>query len=95
MLAYEELLRPHVTIFAPTHKIALRLHSKWRFQEWMTELGLSVPQTQRLIDHHSLAKHVKEFGSESVYKPEWSRFGTQVHISPTNVDWIKSIASIL
>ena len=84
----EAWLRRHVLLFAPPHHTLLRLHSKWNFTQWMNELGLLVPKTEHLSSQTQLKEHVQQQGSTHVYKPEWSRFGAKVQISPTKTTWI-------
>ena len=88
VVAYEHLIRPHAHIFAPDHDTLLRLHSKWEFVQWMQKSSLSVPTTQRITQHQTLAHHISQAGATHVYKPEWSRFGSKVQISPSTSTWI-------
>ncbi len=61
-------------LFAPPLETLMRLHSKYEFARLAAELGLDVPQTERTT----------RWAPESVYKPEFSRFGTRIHIRPTH-----------
>ena len=65
----------NLPLFAPTYDRLMCLHSKYDFIEWAKGLGLKVPHTERLENASLLAP-------QSVYKPEFSRFGTKVLIRP-------------
>lgn len=89
VLTDEAWLRDHVSLFTPSHDTLLRLHSKWDFQSWMDELQLQTPKTDRLTSTAQLSEHVKRWGAQTVYKPEWSRFGVKVQVAPEGDDWLK------
>lgn len=61
-------------LFAPSVDTLMRLHSKYEFARFATGLGLSVPFTERTSD----------WAPDSVFKPEFSRFGSRVLIRPAH-----------
>ena len=88
VLEDEHWLRERICLFAPPHDALLRLHSKWRFAEWMSSIGLEVPNTEQIVSRDKLAEHVTSHGKTHVYKPEWSRFGVKVRVGPESADWV-------
>lgn len=62
----------HYPVFAPSVDILMRLHSKYEFARFAAGLGLPVPLTERTPD----------WAPDSVFKPEFSRFGACVLIRP-------------
>ncbi len=60
-------------LFAPDLDTLMRLHSKYEFAQFASSLHLSVPLTERTMN----------WAPECVFKPEFSRFGTQLRIRPT------------
>ena len=64
-------------LFAPDLTTLMRLHSKFAFIELAQSLGLSVPKTQRLQKDSEIRG-----ANQSVFKPEFSRFGSRVLIGP-------------
>lgn len=77
-------------VFAPTPAALRRLHSKHQFAEDVTELGLSAPRTKRVQNAGELMA-LADDASNLVFKPEFSRFGTQTLVGPT-ADDLKRIA---
>ncbi|MDC7684596.1 ATP-grasp domain-containing protein [Asticcacaulis sp. BYS171W] len=66
-------------LFAPEPDRLLALHSKFDALELAGGLGIAVPATRRLTGTDEGARHA---AARSVFKPEFSRFGTQVLIRP-------------
>ncbi|ESQ88677.1 hypothetical protein ABENE_15660 [Asticcacaulis benevestitus DSM 16100 = ATCC BAA-896] len=66
---YWAQLRPPA-LFAPSLETLMRLHSKHEFARFAAGLGLSVPMTERTPD----------WAPDSVFKPEFSRFGVRLLI---------------
>ncbi len=64
-------------VFAPDLATLMRLHSKFVFVEMAQSLGLSAPKTQRLQSDSQIKNT-----DRSVFKPEYSRFGSRVLIAP-------------
>lgn len=72
-------------LFAPTPDMLRMLHSKAEFAALATRLGLDAPETHLCASPDELAA-VPIPPEELVLKPEYSRFGTHVHIAPTQRD---------
>ncbi len=67
-------------IFAPGLPVLMRLHSKFAFIELAHKLGLAAPPT------HRISKKKDELNTDrSVFKREFSRFGTHVFIRPKSL----------
>lgn len=62
---------------APLEQL-LQLHSKWEFIETLRALGVACPQT-RLLSQQEEFSSLSPFADRIVFKPEFSRFGSQVH----------------
>jgi hypothetical protein len=65
---------PECPLFAPDVDTLMRLHSKYEFTQLAAGLGLNVPRTERTM----------QWAPESVFKPEFSRFGVRVLIRPAH-----------
>ena len=65
-------------LFAPPFTTLMRLHSKFAFIEWANDLGLDAPATERLTGPVDA-----QIAARSVFKPEFSRFGTRCLIKPS------------
>lgn len=70
-----------VELFAPDFALLNRVHNKFRFIELCAEIGLDVPKTH-LINNESERERHEAFSSKLVFKPVWSRFGSNVLIRP-------------
>lgn len=70
---------PGAPVFAPSPEVLRRLHSKHAFSQDASKIGLATPETTRLTSRDDLQPFL---GSDLVFKPEYSRFGTQTLISP-------------
>lgn len=68
-------------VFAPTPAILRRLHSKCSFAEDVRALGLAAPATARAQSSQELTALADDPGA-FVFKPEFSRFGTQTLVGP-------------
>ncbi len=66
-------------LYAPPLAILMRLHSKLAFIEWARALGLEAPATERVT-----APVDQATAERSVFKPEFSRFGTRCLVRPTS-----------
>jgi hypothetical protein len=71
---------PDVPVFAPSPALLQRLHSKHAFNLDAADIGLATPETTRMTSADDLAPLL---GDDLVFKPEYSRFGTQTLISPS------------
>jgi hypothetical protein len=69
-------------VLAPPPAVLRRLHSKFQFAEDVTALGLSAPRTTRVQSAEELMA-LADDPSDLVFKPEFSRFGTQTLVGPT------------
>ena len=88
ILQYEKLLRPHVHIFAPSYRDALRTHSGLRFFEWTQELGLPMIAVHGFKDQKSLVEDITKHGRKKIYQSEWS--AREYKITPTSSDWVST-----
>lgn len=70
---------PGAPILAPSPDILRRLHSKYAFNRDAARMGLASPETVCMTSHDDLQASLKD---DLVFKPEYSRFGTQTLISP-------------
>jgi glutathione synthase/RimK-type ligase-like ATP-grasp enzyme len=68
-------------IFAPPLATLRTLHSKIDFIQFAQSLGIQVPETHA-IESQSALKAISGSSGQWVFKPEFSRFGTQTHIRP-------------
>ncbi len=68
-------------LFAPGLDRLARVHNKWQFIEIARGLDLPVPETRLLQTIDDLAA-VQDRSTSLVFKPVWSRFGTDVQICP-------------
>lgn len=68
-------------LFAPTRVTLKRLHSKMSFAEDCVASGLSSPETVRVTSKTGIDAFAGE-PDNWVFKPEFSRFGTQALIGP-------------
>lgn len=69
-------------LFAPSPQVLNELHSKHRFVEVCERLGISVPKTRRISDQAELDQ-VSPEAERLVFKPEYSRFGSETLIGPS------------
>ncbi len=76
-------LPDHARLFAPDFGLMARLHSKLEFVGLAREAGLEVPRTERVESRSALDRAIAERPDELVVKPEFSRFGTQAIVRPT------------
>lgn len=72
-------------VFAPSPAVLRRVHSKYLFAEDVTALGLAAPRTTRVESAAELAAWT-DGASDLVFKPEFSRFGTQTLVGPAQRD---------
>jgi len=72
------LAEPTLPLYAPPLATLMRLHSKFAFIEWANELGLDAPATERLTEPVDAG-----IAARSVFKPEFSRFGSRCLIKPS------------
>ncbi len=64
-------------LYAPPLATLMRLHSKLGFADWARGLGLDAPATERVTGPVDVA-----LAGRSVFKPEFSRFGTRCLVKP-------------
>lgn len=69
-------------VFCPSLIALEKLHSKIKFIEFAKSLHIGIPQTH-VLDGSCEAQDLPFTLQESVVKPEYSRFGTQILIKPT------------
>lgn len=69
-------------IWCPDADDLARVHDKFAFIEMARDLGLSIPDTT-LIAAKSDLTALAGCASELVFKPQWSRFATDILIKPT------------
>ncbi|MEP1612068.1 MAG: ATP-grasp domain-containing protein [Roseobacter sp.] len=72
---------PKATLFAPKLADLSQVHHKYHFIRLCEDLGISTPRTQLITTPQELATHVRD-AQDLVFKPVWSRFGSQVLIQP-------------
>jgi hypothetical protein len=72
---------PNATLFAPELADLSKVHHKYHFICLCEELGLTTPQTHLITSPQELALHVQD-ARNLVFKPVWSRFGSQALIRP-------------
>lgn len=77
-----QLKPPNAQLFAPKLAELTQVHSKYHFIRLCEGLGLPTPQTQLVTTPQELAFHAQD-AQNLVFKPVWSRFGSQVLIKPT------------
>jgi len=74
-------------LFAPDAATLQRLHAKDRFAELCRELRLASPETHRLESAGALDRF-RATARDWVFKPVYSRFGSQARVGPANLDRI-------
>ena len=72
---------PKATLLAPDIATLSRVHHKYHFIRLCEELGLLAPQTHLITTPQDLEGHARN-ASALVFKPVWSRFGSQALIRP-------------
>jgi len=72
---------PKATLFAPELADLSQVHHKYHFIRLCHDLGISTPRTRLIKTPQDLAPYVKD-AHNLVFKPVWSRFGSQVLIRP-------------
>lgn len=72
---------PKAILFAPKLAYLSQVHHKYHFIRLCDDLGLSTPRTNLITTTQELADHVQD-SHDLVFKPVWSRFGSQVLIRP-------------
>lgn len=72
-------------LFAPELTLLAAAHNKFDFVTKLQELGLSAPATRLLRSADDLDA-VRSQSRDLVFKPVWSRFATDVHIRPKQID---------
>lgn len=70
---------PGALLFAPSSAILRRLHSKFAFNQDAAKAGLAAPETVLITSPADLEPAPT---GDLVFKPEYSRFGSQTLISP-------------
>lgn len=73
------LLESQIPLFSSSFEQILELHSKYRFIQLAQRLELSVPQTWLLRSEEDISRHPWQ---HMVFKPEFTRFGTETVIRP-------------
>ena len=69
-------------VFAPEPDLLRRLHSKVEFSRLAKEAGADAPQTVRLTSQADV-QACRPDAAGLVFKPEYSRFASHIHIRPT------------
>ena len=72
---------PNATLFAPKLADLSKVHNKYHFIRLCEELGLPTPRTRLITTTQEVATHAQD-AQNLVFKPVWSRFGSQVLIRP-------------
>lgn len=72
---------PKATLFAPQLADLSQVHNKYQFIRLCEDLGLATPRTHLITSAQDLATHASK-ARDLVFKPVWSRFGSQVLIQP-------------
>lgn len=72
---------PKATLFAPKLAELIQFHHKYNFIRLCDNLGLSTPRTNLVTTTQELSTHFQD-AHDLVFKPVWSRFGSQVLIRP-------------
>lgn len=72
---------PKAALFAPDLPLLCRVHDKFRFARLCDEIGLPAPRTRLLTSQEELAACAPD-ARHLVFKPVWSRFGSQTLIRP-------------
>lgn len=72
---------PRAKLFAPKLADLSQVHHKYNFIRLCEDLNLPIPRTHLITTPAELAAHVPNAG-DLVFKPVWSRFGSQVLIRP-------------
>jgi hypothetical protein len=76
-----ERFGPHCEVVADASDKLRRLHNKWTFNAWARELGFAVPRTMFLTRHEDVGPALAA-EPELVFKPVYSRFGSDILIRP-------------
>ena len=72
---------PKAALFAPKLADLSQVHHKYHFIRLCEDLGIPTPRTQLIETPQELATHVQD-AHDLVFKPVWSRFGSQALIRP-------------
>ena len=72
---------PKAVLFAPKMADLSQVHHKYDFIRLCEELDLPTPRTHLIVSRLELERHAPK-ARDLVFKPVWSRFGSQVLISP-------------
>ncbi len=75
-----------IPVFVDTLEQLDSLHNKWRFSQLTLPAGISVPETELI----TTPGHLEGFRAESqrwVFKPVYSRFGSQALVGPSERDF--------
>ncbi len=72
-------------LFAPDFALLTKVHNKHQFIELAQGYGLSVPRT-KLLQSAADLNAIEGDRADLVFKPVWSRFASQVKISPSRKD---------
>jgi ATP-grasp domain len=79
-------------LFAPSFETLIGMHDKWLFVEKVRELGLPAPKTTRLASRDDLLRAFAEReGSQTVYKPVYSRFAAQTIVRPPGIEALEGV----
>lgn len=78
----KEQLQVACEVLTPALEQLRPMHSKIDFLAIAKKAQVSTPKTRRIVDLENLRKHFNK-NLDSVLKPEFSRFGTQVLIRPS------------
>lgn len=78
---FAALEAPGAPLLAPSSAVLRRLHSKFIFNQEAAKAGLAAPETALITSRTDLEPTL---ASDLVFKPEYSRFGSQTLISPSN-----------
>lgn len=74
-----ELIRPHAHVLVDSFAKLNRLHNKWTFVLWASELNLPVPESYEIASMGELESLSRGLKGDWILKPSYSRFGAQVH----------------
>ncbi|MCY4524541.1 MAG: ATP-grasp domain-containing protein, partial [Halobacteriovoraceae bacterium] len=76
-------------LFADSERVTHRLHSKFEFISWARDLGLAVPETERIPRRDDLQK--MDLNTNNwVLKPEFSRFASDTVLNKKELNhWMK------